>query len=403
MIDMGDHTQALRRWRLLLGRDTDEGFQQLGAPGLCGDDVVLDEALAALYDDTGSGFSYEPSKEGGPDKKGGRGKSSPQVARWLGDIRKYFSDDLVSVIQADAIDRKGLSQLLLEPETLKSVKPDLNLVQTLMALSGKIPEKAKETAREVVRAVVEEINKRLANDLRRAVTGALNRRAHSPIPSAANVDWTSTIRRNLKNFNPELSRLVPDRFFFFDRARQRNKWTVILDMDQSGSMADSVVYGSIAGCIFSTISSLKTHVVAFDDEVVDLSEKYGSDPVDMIFGVQLGGGTDIEKSLAYCEQFISSPATTLFILLSDLYEGGNLARMYSRFEAMRESGVKAMALLALSDNGSPSYDSRVAGRLAAMGIPSFAATPAMLPPLVEGVLKGKDLNALAKEFGPAKK
>ncbi|GHU03591.1 VWA domain-containing protein [Alphaproteobacteria bacterium] len=388
----------LTRWRLLLGPDTAEKLDSMGGSPLTQDETLLDEALAALYDETSGGVSSYKGSKGA-----GSGKSKPGVARWLGDIRAYFSEDLVSVIQADAIERKGLTQLLLEPETLKSVKPDLNIVQTIMALSGKIPDKAKETAREVVGAVVEEINRRLEQDLRRAVAGALNRREHSPIPSAAAVDWKTTVRRNIKNYNRDLERIVPDRFFFFDRAQKRNKWTIILDMDQSGSMADSVVYGSIAGCIFSSMSSLKTRVVAFDTEIVDLSEKYGSDPVDMIFGVQLGGGTDIEKSLAYCQTLIATPANTLFILISDLFEGGNRARMFARFQDMKDSGVKAVCFLALSDQGKPSYDENTAKRLASMGVPCFACTPTMLPPLIEGVLKGRDIAQLARDLTASRK
>jgi hypothetical protein len=321
------NTTQVTRWRLILGPETEEELQ--GA-SLSADEMMMDEALSALYDGT-EGFDYGEgqgdSGKGSGGKGAGRGKSSPKVARWLADIRKFFKDELVSVIQADAIERKGLKQLLFEPETLKNVKPDIDMVGTLLSLKGQIPEKTKETAREVVRAVVEEINRKLESDLRRAVTGALNRKNHSPIPSAVSIDWKTTLRKNVKNYNKDIKTIVPERFYFFDRSQKMNKWTVIVDIDQSGSMADSVIYGSIVGCIFSSMSSLKTHVVAFDNEVVDLTEQYGSDPVDMLFGIQLGGGTDINKSLAYCQQFITDPVNTIFILLTDLYEGGNLAQM----------------------------------------------------------------------------
>ncbi|WP_202945712.1 VWA domain-containing protein [Acetonema longum] len=333
----------------------------------------------------------------------GAGPSAPQVARWLADIRTYFTTDIVAVIQADAIERKGLKQLLFEPEILKTVQPNMEMVATLMALKGKIPERTKNTAREIVRAVVDEIKKRLESDIRRAVTGALNKRRHSPLPSAVSIDWKHTIQKNLKNYSCQYNRIIPERVFFFDRAQKLNNWQVILDMDQSGSMADSIIYGSIAGSILASMPAISTRIVAFDTEVVDLSEQYGNDPVDMLFGIQLGGGTDINKSVAYCQQFITQPAKTLFILLTDLYEGGNSAALVRRMEEMQAAGVKALCLLALSDKGAPSYDEGLARRLAKAGIPCFACTPNLLPELLEGVLKGMDLQALAQRIGARKK
>jgi len=379
--------EQLRRWRLILGKDSHEPLGCMGNCALGAGDTEMDAALGAIYDDA-------PEASPG-ERSAGLGGSMPRLSKWLGDIRTYFKDDIVSVIQNDAIERRGLKQLLFEPEMLRSVQPNIQLVGTLMSLSGKIPERTKETARMVVRAVVEEIKKKLEQKLRSAVMGALNRKEHSPLPNAANIDWKWTIGRNLKNYNPALGTIVPERVYFYSRAQRSNNWTVIVDMDQSGSMADSVVYGAVCGSIFASLPALETHVVAFDTEVVDLTEKCGSDPVNMLFGVQLGGGTDINKSVAYCERFITDPNKTLFILLTDLYEGGNQAQLVRRMGEMVENGVKAICLLALSDNGAPSYDEALARKLAALGIPCFACTPAMLPELIEAALRGGDLKKFA--------
>jgi len=379
--------EQLRRWRLILGKDSHEPLGCMGNCALGAGDTEMDAALGAIYDDA-------PEASPG-ERSAGLGGSMPRLSKWLGDIRTYFKDDIVSVIQNDAIERRGLKQLLFEPEMLRSVQPNIQLVGTLMSLSGKIPERTKETARMVVRAVVEEIKKKLEQKLRSAVMGALNRKEHSPLPNAANIDWKWTIGRNLKNYNPALGTIVPERVYFYSRAQRSNNWTVIVDMDQSGSMADSVVYGAVCGSIFASLPALETHVVAFDTEVVDLTEKCGSDPVNMLFGVQLGGGTDINKSVAYCERFITDPKKTLFILLTDLYEGGNQAQLVRRMGEMVENGVKAICLLALSDNGAPSYDEALARKLAALGIPCFACTPAMLPELIEAALRGGDLKKFA--------
>ena len=393
--------EQLRRWRLILGKDSQQSLDGMcggggGGCALSGADAEMDAALAAIYDEV-------PEDDDAPKQRSaGLGGSAPRLAKWLGDIRTYFKEDVVSVIQSDAIERKGLTQLLFEPETLKSVQPNIQLVGTLMSLSGRIPERTKETARMVVAAVVEEVKKKLEQRLRQAVLGALNRKEHSPLPSAAAIDWKWTIGRNLKNYNADLGTIVPERVYFYSRAQRSNAWTVIVDMDQSGSMADSVVYGAICGSIFASLPALDTHVVAFDTEVVDLTEKCGTDPVDMIFGVQLGGGTDINKSVAYCERFIQDPRKTLFILITDLFEGGNEAQLVRRMGEMRAAGVKAICLLALSDAGAPCYDENLARKLSALGIPCFACTPAKLPDLVEGALRGADLTKLATETKPAK-
>lgn len=388
MSEKVDDTQVAR-WRLILGKDSQEQLAGYcsGDLSLTDDQALMDEALAAIYDET--------EGEEGSGRGAGRGGSSPKLAKWLGDVRTYFSEDVVTVIQQDAIERKGMTALLFEPEMLKNVQPNVQLVGTLMSLSGQIPERTKETARMVVRAVVEKIKLSLEQKIRQAVMGALNRNEHSPIPRVSNIDWKWTVGRNLKNYNVELQRLIPERVYFFSRAQRTNNWTVIVDMDQSGSMAESVVYGAVVGSIFASLPALKTHMIAFDTEVVDLTEKCGDDPVDMLFGVQLGGGTDINKSVAYCEQFIAELNETLFILITDLYEGGNEAQLVRRMREMVDSGVRVLCLLALSDSGIPSYDEGLARKLAALGIPCFGCTPQKLPELIEGALRGNDLQALA--------
>ena len=383
--------EQLRRWRLILGKDSQEALGGFSADQLClsADQQLMDEALAAIYDETG--------EEGASDRrKAGTGASAPRLAKWLGDIRTYFQEDVVAVIQQDAIDRKGLRQLLLEPEMLKNVQPNVQLVGTLLALAGRIPERTKETARIVVRSVVDQIKRLLEQQIRQAVMGALNRNQHTPIPNANSIDWKWTIGRNLKNYSLQLGRIVPERVYFHSRVQHQNAWTVIVDMDQSGSMADSVVYGAVTGAIFASLPALKTHVVAFDTEVVDLTEKCGTDPVDMLFGVQLGGGTDINKSVAYCQQFMTDPSRTLFLLITDLFEGGNHAQLVRRMEEIVGSGVRAMCLLALSDSGVPSFDEALAKKFAALGVPCFGCTPQKLPEVLAGALRGHDLQLIAK-------
>ena len=390
--------EQLNRWRLVLGKDAQDSLAGMCPSGcsLSSQQLEMDEALAAIYDETG-----EQTASG--QRQAGLGGSAPRLNKWLGDIRNYFQQDVVSVIQQDAIERRGLKQLLFEPEMLKNVQPNVQLVGTLLSLKGQIPERTKETARMVVRAVVEQIKLALEQKIRQAVLGALNRREHSPLPNANSIDWKWTIGRNLKNYNPGLKTIIPERVYFYSRAQRSNNWTVIVDMDQSGSMADSVVYGAVCGSIFASLPALETHVVAFDTEVVDLTEHCGNDPVEMLFGVQLGGGTDINKSVGYCEKFVQEPKSTLFILITDLFEGGNQAQLVRRLGEMAASGVRVMCLLALNDSGTPSYDEQLARKLAGLGIPCFACTPQRLPELLEGALRGADLTALAARITESNK
>lgn len=371
----------MARWRLILGDEP----KALSDVVLDEEQSIMDAALSAIYDGDTQG-------KGLGSKQGGKGSSSPNLAKWLTDVRTFFPQDIVSVIQSDAIERKGLTKLFFEPETLKNVKPDINMVSTLMTLKGQIPAKSKETARELVRTVVSEIMQRMEQDLRNAVTGALNKKEHSPISYFPALDWKRTIGKNLKNYDPERKLIVPEKFYFFERNRRQKDWTVVLDIDQSGSMADSIIYSSVMGSIFASMPALDTHVVAFDTEITDLTELCRNDPVDMLFGIQLGGGTDINKSVAYCQSLIENPRKTMFILISDLYEGGVRKGLLRRLGEMHDNGVKVISLLALSDGGKPDYDVNLAKEISKLGIACFACSPDRLPELVECAIKGFDLN-----------
>lgn len=396
-----DTEKRIGRWRLILGQESRERFEQMGGPALTQEQDLMDQALAAIYNRTESG-GFGPGT-GRAGAGGGNGPSNPQISRWLGDVRSLFDKELVTVIQGDAMNRCGLKQLIFEPELLENLEPDVSLASAILMLKDQIPKRSRESVRIFIRKIVEEINRLLEQDVRRAVTAAVNRRKHSPIPSASAMDYKMTISRNLKNYRPEISAIVPEHFYFFDRTSTTaaNKWTVILDIDQSGSMGESVIYSSVMSCILASMSSLKTHIVAFDTNIVDLTEKC-EDPVELLFGFQLGGGTNIDQSVAYCQKFVENPSKTLFFLVSDLEEGGNRAALLRRLEEMKASGVTVVCLLALADGGRPYYDAQMAQRIAGLKIPCFACNPQKLPQLLERAFRGQDLNAFQKEFETGK-
>lgn len=380
--------QQMTRWRLILGAQSEQKFSDMGMSSLSKEDILMDQALGAIYGGT-------QEQQLGSTRGAGRGPSSPHITKWLGDLRSLFDPEMVAVVQQDAIERKGLKQLLLEPELLDALEPDLNMASTLLMLKDQIPKQSKESARKFIQKIVDEINKKMEHQVQRAVTAALNKREHSPLPAASAIDFPYTIARNLRNYNQELQTIIPERVYFFDRASKVNRWNVILDIDQSGSMGESIIYSSIMACILASMSSMNTHVVAFDTQIMDLSDLC-QDPVDLLFGFQMGGGTDIEKSISYCRKYVTEPAKTLFFLISDLMEGGNRAGLLNHLKEMKQNGVTVVVLLAVADGGRPYYDETTARRIAEMGIPCFACAPEKLPELLERTLKKQDLTEFVK-------
>ena len=387
--------ERLRRWRLLLGNETRSGESADGTGlGLNAHDTRLDAALAALYD----GAPYGRA-EGKRKRAGSLGGSAPSVAAWLAEVRELFPQETVRVLQGDAVDRLGLRSLLLEPELMERLEPDIQMAATLMSLKDVMPDSAKDTARQIVRQVVDDLMKRLAEPLRSAVTGSLNRSQRNTRPRAAEIDWGRTILKNLRHYQPDSKTVVPERLVGYGRARRSLK-DVVLCIDQSGSMAASVVYAGVFGAVLASLPAVSTRVVVFDTVVVDLTEVL-TDPVDVLFGVQLGGGTDIGRALGYCQQVITRPEDTILVLISDLCEGGNEKSMLARARQLTESGVRMIALLALDDNGTPGYDHSVAAAYAGLGIPTFACTPGHFPDLMATAISGGDLAAWAAGKGIA--
>jgi Mg-chelatase subunit ChlD len=384
--------ERLRRWRLVLG---DEGLPDLA---LSGDDRGRDGVLAALYGQGGGARDLPRRRPGAPARRSGLTGSAPGVARWLGDIRTYFPSPVVRVLQQDAMERLGLRQLLVEPEMLSRVEPDVSLVATLLSLRAVVPEHSRETARAVVRKVTTELERRLAERTRAAVAGALNRSGRTRRPRHGDVDWHGTIRANLRHYRPELRTVIPERLVGYGRKHPAMERRVVLAIDQSGSMAESVVYASVFGAVLAGLRALDTRLVAFDTAVVDLSAEL-TDPVDVLFGVQLGGGTDINRAVAYCQQLVDRPTETVLVLVSDLVEGGDADELVSRTASLVRSGVACVALLALSDAGGPAYDHELAGALAAVGVTAFACTPDLFPDLMAAALEKRDLGRWAAEQG----
>ncbi len=317
--------EYLKRWRLILGGNEADGT----GITLTQEEQRIDQSLEAVYDS---------------DRRGGLGSSAPKVSRWLGDIREFFPQTVVQVIQRDAIKRLNITSLLTEKEMLETVVPDVHLVATLMSLSRVIPE----------------------------------------------IDWKTTITKNLKNYQPEYKTIIPEVRIGYGRKRKAMK-DIILCLDQSGSMGTSVIYSGIFGSVLASIPAVSTRMVVFDTTVVDLTDDL-QDPVDLLFGVQLGGGTDIARALTYCQGVITRPQDTVLVLVTDLYEGGDAREMRKKFVSLVNSGVQLIVLPALNDDGAPSYDKSHAEFLANIGVPTFACTPDKFPDLMAAALSKQDIG-----------
>ena len=388
-----------RRWRLVLGEaPAESGEAQAGAAGQAGEgeagagmpsegegqgglsdqDQQLDDTLQALYGD-GEG--------------GGEGDSAPDIARLLGDVRRYFPDEVAHIVQQDALGKFKLRKLLSQPEVLMQIEPNMQLASQLVALARFMPEETKETARHIVRRVVEEIKERLEYPLEQAVKGSLNRALKTRRPRRArDINWLATVGRNLKHYQQDLGTIIPETLVGHGRTLG-SLHDVILCVDQSGSMAKSVVYASIFSSVLASLSALDTRLICFDTNVVDMSEQL-SDPVDLLFGLQLKGGTNIERALSYAQNLVKRPEDTTLILISDLFEGaGAKGAFISRAAQLRESGVKVIVLLALSDEGTPRYHGPSAQELANEGVPAFACTPEYFAEVMGAALEGKAIKS----------
>ncbi|MGQ9656469.1 MAG: VWA domain-containing protein [Fimbriimonadales bacterium] len=387
---MPTHEDALMRWRLILGRRAEQANAAFRLSGASDSDDstetplqralpvgislgALDRALSFVYD--------------GGERIGGTDDSAPYIPQWLEQMRALFHTSTLAMVQRDAFERTGLAELLLQPEVVPQLQPDVRLAATILSLKEQIPDTLKQTAREIIRQVVEELRRTLEVQIVQTVMGALQRNRYSPIRSARNLDWRRTIKSNLRHYLPDRKTIIPERLYFWANEKRLRDWQILLLVDQSGSMANSAIYASLMASIFASLQVLETHLVVFDTSVVDLTPYLSGDPVELLFSLQLGGGTDIAQAVAYGASLVRRPERCLFVLITDLYEGGDEAALLTHLRALRESKVQVLCLLALED-GKPQYHKALARQVAALDIPTAAATPDQLLTLMRQILKG---------------
>ncbi|HEX9963751.1 MAG TPA: VWA domain-containing protein [Allosphingosinicella sp.] len=371
----------LRRWRLALGRYAE---RSLPAEGLSGAERRADRALDYLY-------AREMERRGlrrGRDSKGRSGSLDPSQLTplgWLSELRDLFPRSVCETVQAHAIDNLGMRELLSDPAVLDALEPSHGLLKSLIAFKGSADPAMREKIREVTRKIVDDIVRRLRPRVEAALAGRPNRFRRSQLKSMQNFDWRATIRDNLKNWDSERGVIVADRLRFHGRSRRRLPWTIILCVDQSGSMLASTIYSAVMASILTALPAVEVKLIVFDTSIVDLSSE-AHDPVEVLMSVQLGGGTNIAAAMQYCETLVTQPTRTVFVLVSDFEEGGSVSHMLAATRRMASARITLLGLGALSDDAAPVYDRRMAERLAGCGMQVAALTPDRFAEWIGGVI-----------------
>ncbi|PAU51818.1 VWA domain-containing protein [Pseudomonas indica] len=373
-----------RRWRLVLGRDGESA-----APDALNEtDRGRDQALDYLYQREYAGRSHAPATHG---EKGGRagdqGASQLTAVRWLERTRNLFPRSTVEILQRQAVERYRLTALLSDPEVLRKATPNVALVQTLLSFRAWLPASLMDEVRRIIRQVCDELDRKLARNLTTRVEGRRIRHAQGGRPSHVALDWSLTLRRNLRHYDPEGGVMLLERLYYNPLRQRRVPWEIVLLVDQSGSMSESVIHAAVVAGVFGRLRSLATRLLLFDTQVVDVSDRL-ADPVETLLAVQLGGGTDIGLALAHAETLIGQPRRTMLVLVSDFAEGGDPARMLATVERLADAGVALLGLAALDEQAQPAYDKTIARELAARGMEIGAMTPEHLADWVGACMAG---------------
>jgi len=368
--DGQSRNNALARWRLVLGK-----YAQPSMPNcLTGGQERMADALELLYSREYKGRGVRQDSRLGP---GSLDPSQLNVPRWLGEIRELFPKSTCEKITKHALDRYGMVELIQDPETLKNLEPNSDLLAALLMLKGQMRGPVLIEARRLIARIVEEVKRKLMAEMKTALSGSLNRFRHTPYRVARNFDARDTIRRNLKHWDPDNKKIIVEQPRFFQRVKRHLPWEIILCVDQSGSMVNSVIHSAIMAGIFSSLPMVRVRLVVFDTSIVDLSA-HVSDPVEVLMSVQLGGGTNIGRAVSYCETLVSQPRRTIIVLVTDFCEGADPRNLIAACRRLREAGVKLIGLAALDEGAAACYDDKMAGRLAAEGMEIAALTPGEL-------------------------
>ncbi len=361
----------LQRWRLLLG---DAAEDALGHPGGGNPDLLaMDAALSWLY-----GRDRRLADRDVRERSGGRGPSALSVPDWISEIHRLFPKETIERLEQDAVERFAIDEVVTNPAVLARVEPNEVLLAAVLRTKHLMNPEVLAIARKLVAEVVRRLMEKLAREVRQSFSGALDRRRRSPLKVARNLDFRRTLKANLRHWSPADRKLAVERVYFWSRTRRfTDRWQIVLLVDQSGSMVSSVIHAAVTAACLSGLPGMQTHLVAFDTQVVDLTGST-DDPVELLLRVQLGGGTNIAKAVAYAAGLLETPRRSIVVLITDFYEGGSAEALVRSVKALCEQGTQVLGLAALDENANPVYDRGLAGRLVQVGAHVGAMTPGEL-------------------------
>lgn len=380
-----DDPQTLARWRLILGKPAE-------ARGIsCGGNSDWERVEQLV------GFLFEPcdgtipadTRRGGvsSDRSGGRGPTQLTVPDWVDAVNQLFPHQSKEVMQKELIRRRGLTEIMEKPELLEKIEPNLELVKTLLTHRELMNPKTRILARKIIEKVVDQLKRTMQIQVEQAITGALRKDRHSPRKVFRNLDLKTTLRRNLQNFNAPSGKLFVDRLFFFAAERKKKPWHVIVVVDQSGSMLESAIFSAVMASIFAELPAVKTSLVLFDTQIVDLSHQVGQ-PVDVLLSIQLGGGTDITRALMYANELVRQPQRTIVVLITDFFEGRSESDLVAQTRLMADGGVRMIGLGALGYDARPAYNKSTATKLRKVGMDILVCTPEKLAECMAEIIRG---------------
>lgn len=376
---------TLARWRVVLGK-------QAEAQGItCGGDEEYERIEGIV------GFLFGEGGES-PSGAGGRGKSSSRqggsggghpltVPEWIDAVAELFPHQAKEVMERELVNRRGIRELLDQPKLLEKVEPNVELVKTLLTHKDLLNPKTRVLARKIIDKVVQQLKEKMKLQVESAITGAIRRDRHSPRKVYRNLDLSTTIRRNLKNYDQESGKLFIERAYYFAAERKKRPWHIIVAVDQSGSMLDSAIFSAVMASIFAELPAVRTSLFLFDTDVADLSDQVGQ-PVDVLLSVQLGGGTDITRALQYAHGLVREPARTIVVLITDFYEGRDERDLIKQTRDMAESGIRMIGLGALGYNARPEYNRPTARKLRKVGMDILVCTPEKLAECMGEIIRG---------------
>jgi VWA domain containing CoxE-like protein len=367
---MAEEEKRRLRWRLLLGESTEDLLGSLSAEW-----QDRETAIGYLYDRENADRNIRKDQQ---DRSGSLDPSELTVPDWINAVHELFPQKTIERLEKDALERYHLEEMVTNPDLLARVKPSPTLLKAVLRTKHLMNQAVLEMARELVRKVVEQLMEKIAQSVQSPFLGSINRQQRSYLKVAKNFDARTTVRRNLRNYNPDRQQLVIETPYFNSRVRrQADKWQMIILVDESGSMLDSVIHSAVTAAIFFGVKSLKTHLCLFDTSVVDVTADC-TDPVETLMKVQLGGGTDIGGALSYAATLVENPRRTIVVLITDFYEGAPIDRLLSVTKQLVESGVHLLGLAALDEQANPNYDRDLAQQMVNLGAQVGAMTPGEL-------------------------